>query len=279
MSAPRGAAAPTIAGGPEVRGLLEPLMDGIRDALGRNVVGVYLRGSMALGDFDPVTSDIDYLVVTDRPVSETEFGALRELHDRLARLATRYAHHLEGSYIDRKALRRFGPGERRHPTVGPDWEFGWREHGDNWILERWVVRDRGVALVGPDPRSLIDPISPDELRDAVRAELRARIEGWAGGAQSTDWLLRRNYQAFEIETVCRALYTLALGGLPTKPQAAAWALAGLPAPWRDLVDRSRASRADETEDPSGIPDVMAFARWAALDGEAAVSAPGRARRR
>ncbi len=32
--------------------------------------GVYLRGSLALGDFIPATSDVDVLAVTEQPVSE-----------------------------------------------------------------------------------------------------------------------------------------------------------------------------------------------------------------
>jgi hypothetical protein len=34
---------------PECRALVEALLSGVRDALGDNLLGVYLRGSLALG--------------------------------------------------------------------------------------------------------------------------------------------------------------------------------------------------------------------------------------
>lgn len=243
--------------------MLAALVPGVQTALAHNLVGVYLRGSLALGDFNPITSDVDFLAVTERPVSDAEFARLADLHARLARLPHKYATHLEGSYIDRAAVRHFHPDERRHPTVGTDWAFGWSEHRDNWILELWTVRERGVVLLGPAPETLIAPITPAQLRDAVRGELAARLRDWAMASEAPDWLLPRHYQAFEIETMCRALYTLAHGELPTKPRAVAWALKTLPAPWQSLVQRSQTWRADETPAPATVGDVLRFVRWAA----------------
>jgi len=247
----------------EVAALIEDLLAGVRDALGDNLLGFYLRGSLALGDFNPETSDVNILVATARPVSEPEFEALAALHVRVPAHGNQYRRDYEVSYVDRASLMRFEPGERRHPTVGSDWTFVCAEHRDNFILERWMVRERGIAVVGPDPKTLIDPISADDLRAAVGSEFRARIEHWAGGEEPPVWMDTRYYQAFEIETICRALYTLEFGELPTKPQAVAWALDALPEPWRGLVRWSQEHRADKTPDDARIPDIMRFVRWAA----------------
>ncbi|WP_102127662.1 aminoglycoside adenylyltransferase domain-containing protein [Deinococcus planocerae] len=251
---------------PEVRAMLGALVSGVRAALGDDLVGVYLRGSLALGDFDPESSDLDFLVVTGPPVSDAQFAALADLHTRLAALDNPYAGHIEGSYIDRASLRHFAPHERRHPTVGPDWAFSRGEHGADWMLERWVVRERGVTLLGPDPRTLIEPITADGLRVSVRQTLRS----WASQPDEPEWLRRRSYQAFAVQTMCRALFTLLTGELPSKPRAVAWALGALPGPWRSLIERSRAWHLDDTPDPSALPEVMRFVRWAASEGEAAV---------
>ncbi len=251
----------------EVARLIEDLLAGVRGALADNLVGVYLRGSLALGDFDPENSDVDILVVTERPVSDAEFAALAALHARIPAAGNQYGRHYEASYVDRASLKRFQPGERRHPTVGSDWVFQWAEHRDNFILERWMVREHGVALSGPDPKTLIDPISPDDLRSAVASELQARMEHWASGNETPKWLGPRYYQAFEIETICRALFTLEFGELPTKRQAVAWALGALPEPWRALIEWSQEHRADKAEDPSMIADVMRFVRWAASEAK------------
>ena len=256
-----------MTGPPEASALLNDLLAGVSQALGDNLLGFYLRGSLALGDFDPETSDVDILVVTHHPVSDAEFEALTQLHARIPAGHGADAHHYEISYIDRASLKRFAPGERRHPTTGTDWPFGWAEHRDNWVLERWTVREHGVALLGPDPKTLIDPISPEELLRAARA----RLPGWARWAAHPDnpeWLPRRSHQAYVVETMCRALHTLALGEVSTKPQAVAWALETLAEPWRSLVRRSQAWRADDADDASTVPEVLRFVRWAASQAEA-----------
>jgi hypothetical protein len=252
----------------EVAALIEDLLAGVRGALGHNLLGFYLRGSLALGDFNPETSDVDILVVTVHPVSEAQFEALAALHTRIPARANRYGREYEVSYVDRASLKRFDPGQRRHPTIGSDWPFARAEHRQNFVLERWTVRERGVTVVGPDPKTLIDPIAPDELRAAVRGEFRSRMEHWAAGDEPPSWMDTRYYQAFEIETICRALYTLEFDELPTKPQAVAWALGALPEPWRELVEWSQEHRADKTPDDARIPDIMRFVRWAAREGMA-----------
>jgi hypothetical protein len=248
----------------DVTRMLEALLAGLRQELQEHLVGVYLRGSLALGDFIPATSDIDVLAVTERPVSDAQFATLAALHVQLTALPNPYANRLEMAYIDRAALKRFRSGQR-HPTLGQGEALAWSEHRDNWILERWTVRERGVTLLGPDPRTLLDPIGSDELRAAVRARLRDWAD-WAEQVDDPDWLLPRAHKAYVVETMCRALSTLASGELWSKPRAVAWAIASLPEPWRATVARSQAWRSDTTSDPTIVEEVMRFVHWAAADG-------------
>ncbi len=241
--------------------MLDALLAGIEETLGDNLVGVYLRGSLALGDFIPETSDLDLLTVTKRPITAAEFARLASLHAHLAVLPHPYAKRLELAYIDGVALRRFAPGQH-HPTLGQGETLVWSEHRDNWILERWTVREHGRTLLGPEPHTLIDPIPPDELRAAVRARLRDWA-AWADQPDDPDWLLPRSHKAYVVETMCRALYTVACGELVSKPRAVAWAIATLPEPWRTVVIRSQSWRTDTTTDPSIVPEVMQFVQWAA----------------
>src|SRR5688572_16441025 len=248
----------------EVAEILDVLVPGIQDALASNIAGIYLRGSLATGDFDPVTSDIDFFVVTERPVSATEFDRLAVLHTRLAEHPNRYGDQLEGAYVSRDSARRFRPGER-HPTVYRGEAFGWREHKSNWVLERRLVREHGMPLLGPDPKTLIDPISADEVREAVRTVLRDWVE-WADDPEDPNWFLPLSHKAYVVETMCRALYTLDRGELPGKPRAVAWALQTLAEPWRSLVERSQQWRTDNTSDPDVTPEVMRFIYWTAFGG-------------
>ena len=252
----------------EISALVEALIEGVHNALGGNMVGFYLRGSLALGDFDVDTSDVDILVVTEKQVSPGEYEALDRLHARIGARDNTYGRQYEVAYVDRASLRQFRPCERRHPTVGADWSFCWGEHREDFNLERWVVREHGIPLVGPDPETLIEPISRDDLRAAVVGGLRFRMEDWAAQDEHPDWLSPRYYQAFEIETLCRAMCTLDCGQLPTKPEAVHWALQFLPQQWRPLVEWSQEHRDDKTEEGSKIPEIIRFTRWAAPEAGA-----------
>lgn len=242
----------------DITALLNALLAGVRERLGENLVGVYLRGSLASGDFIAETSDVDVLAVTERRVGDMEFAALAALHAELAAMPNPYADRLEMAYIDRAAVRRFAAG-LRHPTLGQG-EHGrlaWSEHHNNWILERRTVREQGVALFGPPPQSLIDPVSSDEICTAVRARLRDWVE-WAETPDDPEWRAPRSHKTYVVETMCRALYTLARGELASKPRAVGWARDVLAEPWRATVERSQQWRTDKTFDPAFNTEVREF---------------------
>jgi predicted nucleotidyltransferase len=244
----------------EVALLIDALLPRIEDALGDNLAGVYLCGSLALGGFDPQSSDVDVLVVTELPVSDREMAALRVLHDLLPPAGNEFGLDYEVYYIDRLTLRRFAPGQR-HVKVGIDDPFGWTEHRPNWVLERWTVREHGVTLLGADPQTLIDPVSPDEMREAAAGELRIRLGNWMDGRWPRSELRTIGTQAFEVETVCRALQTVETGKPDTKRAAVAWALAALPERWHALIEWADRQRKDTGTDESRVAEVLEFLRW------------------
>ena len=246
--------------------LLAHLSRALADALPANLVGFYVRGSLATGDFRPESSDIDLLAVTYEAVDDAAFTRLVALHDAIAASDHPFARRIEIAYIDRNALRRYVPGQR-FPTLGQGERLVWAEHGANWLLERWMVREQGIALFGPLPMTLIDPIGRDALIDATRTRLY-EWAAWAEDAHDPEWQRPRRHKFYVVETICRALHTLATGMISSKPAAVTWAEQTLPQPWRDLVRQSRAWQVDDTVDASLIAPVRGFVLWAARGGVA-----------
>ncbi|HUR01226.1 MAG TPA: aminoglycoside adenylyltransferase domain-containing protein [Nonomuraea sp.] len=253
---------------PDVGAMLDALVAGGHAALGGNLVGLYLRGSLVMGEFDPPSSDIDFFAVTEQPVTDVEYDRLAALHVRLSALPNRYAGQLEGPYIPRDSARRFRAGEQ-HPTVYRGEALQRHMHGENWVLERWVVREHGVALRGPDPRTLIDPMAPAEIREAVRT----RLGDWVEFAQNRDdpaWWQPLGHCAYVAETMCRVGYTLATGQLCSKRHAVSWALEHIAEPWRSTVARSQTWRHAPLAHaaPSGavVDEVRQFVFWTAAQG-------------
>src|SRR5438105_9378305 len=157
--------------------LLVELVVGAKEVLGDTFCGAYLQGSFAVGDAD-AHSDVDFIVVTNDDISPEQQAELQALHQTLYALPTPWAQHLEGSYIPRKVLRRQDPARR--PLLYLDngaTEFAFDNH-DNTAVVRWSLREHGVVLAGPDPRDLVDPITPDDLRRDVRWALAERAAGF-----------------------------------------------------------------------------------------------------
>jgi hypothetical protein len=241
----------------DVNMLLQDFLVAVQAILAEKLLGFYLYGSLSLGDFDPGSSDVDFLIVTTEELSGKVLDTLREMHATLAANGNLYAQRLEGSYISRAALQRYDPNNARHPTIGIDREFQVARHGSNWIIERHIVREHGVIVWGPSPRSLIDPVSPHELRTAVYEALE---QFWQQQLTGPEWLRPRDYQAFAVLTMCRALYTLSQGEIVSKPAAAAWALQTLDPRWRPLIERALIWR--HQHDKDDLTETLAFLHFA-----------------
>jgi hypothetical protein len=246
-------------GWPQVNGAVEDLRAGLGEALGEELIGVYLSGSLALGDFDRASSDLDVLVATAAPLGEAALERLRRLHAHL-KAAGPWTARLECVYLPLAALRRYDPDDpRRYPVGAGDRGLVLGRQGPTWVFDRQVAREHGLVLLGPDPRTLIDPIAPQQLRETARAHL---LEFWAAqlgegaGSGGPAWLRSRTYQAFAILSLCRALYTLQHGAVVSKPAAAAWASRRLGPPWPSMVARALAWRSDERRDDAGLADTM-----------------------
>lgn len=187
-------------------------------ALGDDFVGMLLLGSLALGDFDPLRSDVDFLVVTHAQPNPAQFEHLRALHARLRTSALPFASNYEGVYIPLANLRRYRP-EDAHAWLGSDGHFAWETQGSDWILQRHVARERGVIVSGPHPHDLIDAVPAEERLRACAALLQ---EWWAPKLADPRDLRDAEYQAYAILTMCRARYTLATAEIAGKPLAARW---------------------------------------------------------
>jgi predicted nucleotidyltransferase len=225
---------------PEVDALLRELLKSARAVLGHHFIGAYLFGSLATGDFDRA-SDVDVLAVTDEELSAELFTALRDMHARIAAIDSPWAEQLEVSYIPRRAVRRHDPARALHPHLDRGGGEGLRlvQHDSDWVIQRHTLRERGVTLAGPDARTLIDPVSPEDLRRAVLETLRG---WWAQVLDDRARLNSRGYQSYSVLTMCRILYTLEHGRVVSKPFAAQWAKGNIDGRWSPLIERALIGR-------------------------------------
>jgi len=162
------------------------------------------------------------------------------MHKQINELDSPWAIQLEASYIPRNALRRFDPANTLHPHMdrGRNETLHRMSHADDWIIQRHILRERGIVITGPDLKSLIDPISPYDLQQAVVNVLPL----WANPIlDDPSRINKRGYQSFFVLSLCRMLYTLQYGEIVSKPFAAQWAKENL-SHWKELVERAWVGR-------------------------------------
>ena len=211
------------------------------------------QGSFAVGDFDQ-HSDVDFIVVVEEDMTSSQVGALQEMHDQVYQFNSEWAKHLEGSYFPREIL-------RDHSKIGK--QLWYLDHGArsllrsdhcNTIVVRWIVREKGVNLAGPPPKTLVDPIS-EEL---MRAEIFETITKWGkeilGDPSQYN---NRFYQSFIVLSYCRMLHDLYRGYPGSKREGAEWVKSVLDPLWSSLIDGAwdgRPDPAQKVQQPADVED-------------------------
>ena len=245
----------------DVNEVLNLLISNVKEILEEQFIGMYLFGSLAVGGFDE-HSDVDILIATKDEISEETFPDLYDMHERISTLDSPWAFQLEVSYIPLGALRRFDPNNNKHLHLdrGQGEKLKWMHHDSDWIIQRHIVRERGITVVGPEPDSLIDPVSPHDLKWAVRDILNGWIKGFLDDSRMLE---KRGYQSYTVLTLCRILYTLRHGDVVSKRVAADWTKLNLDGKWIPLIDRAWEGRQDPgvPTRPRDLDETLDFIRY------------------
>jgi hypothetical protein len=242
---------------PHINALLAGLVTQLQSSLVDKLVGVYLYGSLVMGDFDEETSDIDLLVALTDDLTQADFDALDALHKQFAVNNPRWEGRLEIAYLSLNALQTFKTQTSKIGIISPGEPFHIVEAGRDWLVNWHIVREYGVVLVGPPPAEIIAPTTKAEFVQIVREH----VDSWR------EWITHMEHrpgQAYAILTMCRAYYTVTHGEQTTKLEAAAWAAEQLPE-WalviNNAVKRRKAWRDQDVDHAATLPETRQFATF------------------
>lgn len=227
---------------PKLRTFLDRLTEDIAASLGDDLVAVILHGSLATKSFYPPKSDIDILVIAE-DLSELQSHALYRLFER---------HHAARPYVgglEASAIRRADARAPVHPvpflvhfseaTTGPIPHPDGRLPTDpDLAAHLTVARRRGVSLLGSPPAAIIGKVPRADYLAAVHTDIEWILEG--------ENILTT--PVYGVLNLCRWAMMEASSEpiVPSKEEAALWALAHLPEPHRAIVGRALAAyRASE----------------------------------
>ena len=212
----------------QVSALLHDLTTHLPVILGKNLIGIYLYGSLTQRAFNPKRSDVDCIVVTRRDLSDSQF---KKLNAWLARAAesNAWTTRLQMQILikdevltmnSRACLYQFGLLKRSGSDGNP-------------IIWMNVLKS-GVVLFGPRPESFVPAITPEILFQALEREVGYLREEIIEKPES-EWRDRLSYRAYAVLTLCRILYSFNRGTIVSKQRAARWAIKYLPEEWNEII--------------------------------------------
>jgi aminoglycoside 9-adenylyltransferase len=206
----------------------------VEEALRRPPVAAFLGGSAVAAGLRPL-SDVDVVVIVQDAPDE---AARRRLAAAFLLVSGRYGGGGPVRPID-VALVRLGDivPWRYPPTLAfayGEWLRSAYEAGDvpaarpepDLAIVLAQTRANGVALHGPDPNDLLDPVPATDLRRALRDALPALLRDLHGDERNV------------LLTLARMWRTAVTGEFVPKDAAAAWAAARLPGEQGDLLERA-----------------------------------------
>jgi hypothetical protein len=205
------------------------------------VDGVYLTGSVALGDFHTPWSDIDFVTVLRERPAKRDLRALAGVHERIA--ADHPTPRLDGWYLTWPDLYALRDPKR---TMGLR-ARGARMHGGrNWVPPALVwheMAEHGLHVYGPQLTEREIARDPDGVRDWCLETLdttwtpwwhaNARLVSMAGFGSLGSWAT-----ASGVLGVARIRYTLDTGKVTSKCGGGEWALEALDPHWRRILEES-----------------------------------------
>lgn len=212
--------------------LMKHLLLKIQFTLTNQLVGMYIGGSIANNSFNQDTSDIDCYIITKSTLSEEVIRQIETMHKQLYLSQLPYSQKIEVSYIPKDDLMSFDPKAVR-PYFN-EGRFCLAQYGNNFIIELFMLRENGIAIMGGNLKDLIKEITTQDLQKAIEKYL---AEYWALILNDLTKLRRSDYQVFAILTMCRTLYSLETGKIASKMTAAQWVM-NYDAAWKVLIEQA-----------------------------------------
>jgi predicted nucleotidyltransferase len=123
------------------------------------VAGAYVLGSAALGSFDPATSDLDVVVVVERPLDADEHSRVWRALDELP------------VPVRKLELVVYAAGARP-PAFDLNYPDGDGEPGFWFVLDAAIAQERAQLLRGRPWHELLEPVTEAETRRAAEEMAR-----------------------------------------------------------------------------------------------------------
>ena len=212
--------------------LLNCFVEESKKILCDNLVGVYLHGSLVMGCFNPQKSDIDLIIVIDKPISDSIKRAYLDTVVQFNALAPKKG--IEMSIVLREVCKPFvytTPFELHFSAGYLDW-YG--EDPDDYISEMngtdkdlaahfTIINKRGRCLYGAPIEDVFAAVPSDDYMDSIWFDIEGAVE------EITE------YPLYLTLNLARVLAYKKEGLVLSKKEGGDWALEHLPTEYHPLI--------------------------------------------
>jgi len=226
---------------------IQPLLNDYLAAIDRDLpdllIGFYLYGSIALGAFNPSSSDIDAIAVVSCRCGTVEIERLSQLH---AAIQDQYPRpYLEVIYLQLSDLGKSADQIEPFPYAH---EGGFEASGHFEIndVTWWELKNRGITLRGTPAADLDFAVNWDRLIADMRVNLNTYWRSFTEPPRVL-WLGSDFGILWAVTGVLRQYYSFAEGGIISKDGAALYALDHLPDQWHRLIQEALNIRSERGE--------------------------------
>ena len=217
---------------PETQSLIDGFVGESERILRGNLAGIYLHGSAVMGCFNPARSDIDLIIVADRPLSDP---VKREYLDMVVRYnALGPAKGIEMSIVLRKDCNPFvypTPFELHFSAGHLAW---YRNDPDDYVRKMngtdrdlaahfTIIRARGRCLYGAAVGEVFGKVPEQDYMDSIREDVADAREDIT------------EHPLYLTLNLARVLAYREEGLVLSKKEGGEWALRSLPAEYHPLI--------------------------------------------
>lgn len=198
------------------------------------VEGMYLHGSIVIDAYIEGQSDIDFVAVTSRKLTDEDAAILKDIHLSLAETCKKPQ--LDGIYVQASNLEAEG-------YFYNEGTFGKGVH--NIPVTWWLLKNKGGTILGPAASELPINITTDDLTTYVRKNMN---EYWATRVSAMEKRIEEliDYPVQQVEKemewtvlgLLRQFYTLREQDIISKLAAGEYGLSELEPKWHDLIQEA-----------------------------------------
>ena len=215
-----------------MEGMAERFVNGSREILKGKLAGVYLHGSAAMGCYQPMKSDLDFLVVTHEAMTEAEKREYMEMVSELD--AEGPAKGIEMSIVTKDVCNPFvypTPYILHYSRMHTEW---YRKDPEGYIRKMngtdrdlaahiTVIRSRGRCLYGLPGCEMFGEVPEQDYLDSI-------LEDVSGAADEIT-----DHPMYLILNLTRVLGYLAEKKIFSKQEGGRWGLENLPERYHPLI--------------------------------------------